>query len=68
MNCYDCYTTNNRVTPANATCNSCGAAVCAEHAHASLQAVRRTGMGVTTLPRAARVLFCGTCASAQQVA
>ena len=31
MNCYECATRFNRVTPGVATCSTCGAAACLEH-------------------------------------
>ncbi|MGW3625244.1 DUF2180 family protein [Streptomyces sp. NPDC000880] len=65
MNCYDCHAADRSVT-AVAICGSCGAALCADHARSTPQTVHRVnGMGVATLPRAARRITCFTCARAE---
>ncbi|MET8405355.1 DUF2180 family protein [Streptomyces sp900116325] len=68
MNCYDCDSLDH-VTPAVAVCPTCGAGVCAEHANTVSQQLHRpAGMGLATLPRAARRILCATCISAERSA
>ncbi|MFI1393435.1 DUF2180 family protein [Streptomyces sp. NPDC020681] len=65
MNCYDCQAADRGVT-AVAICGSCGAALCAVHARTTSRSVHRVnGMGVATLPLAARRITCFTCARAE---
>ncbi|MFJ8057615.1 DUF2180 family protein [Streptomyces sp. NPDC096142] len=66
MNCYDCAVAD---TPAAAvaSCTTCGAGICLAHAHASSYLLHRpSGMGVATLPRAARRILCATCRDAER--
>lgn len=68
MNCYDCQISD-QLTSAVAICRICGAGICLQHAHASPQILHRpNGMGVATLPRAARRLLCDTCLAAEHSA
>lgn len=65
MKCFDC-DSEGRVCDAVAVCTSCGAAMCAAHATSSPLAVERlNGLGVRTLPHAARQMHCPTCTAAR---
>ncbi|MEU1073564.1 MULTISPECIES: DUF2180 family protein [unclassified Streptomyces] len=65
MHCYDCQSTHHTVVAAVAVCRQCGAAVCVDHAQIAREALHRTaGMGVSTLPTAARRITCTTCRTA----
>jgi hypothetical protein len=69
MNCLDC-TLAGATTPAVATCHSCGAAVCADHAVIQphhLQRVVPLNRLVPIEPPA-RVIACEVCAAAQNAA
>nr|WP_024127042.1 DUF2180 family protein [Streptomyces sp. F8]AHE39763.1 Hypothetical protein pFRL5_100c [Streptomyces sp. F8] len=66
MHCYDCQTTHHGPVPAVAVCRQCGAAVCADHARTAQETLHRAvGMGVSTLPKAARRITCTTCRTAE---
>ncbi|MFE6664737.1 DUF2180 family protein [Streptomyces sp. NPDC057697] len=68
MNCYDCHT-GAISRPAVAVCHCCGAGICGDHSTVLPRTFHRiNGLGVTTLPRAARRLLCPTCTTAEQSA
>ncbi len=66
MNCFDC-ATESRDTTAVAVCHGCGMALCVKHARVATRTVQRNaGVGVSTLPRAARRAVCGVCDDASR--
>lgn len=69
MNCLDC-TLAGVTTPAVATCHSCGAAVCADHAVIQPHYLQRVVPLDRLIPiePPARVIACEVCAAAQDAA
>ncbi|MFJ9413799.1 DUF2180 family protein [Streptomyces sp. NPDC101227] len=68
MKCYDCALADKAVE-AVGSCHHCGAGVCLQHCHATLEPGHRlAGVGQTTLPRLAREITCLTCHFAQSPA
>lgn len=66
MNCYDCAVTDLSIA-AVASCRTCGAGVCLDHARSATRLLTRpSGMGPATPPRAARRILCGTCREAER--
>ncbi|HEY7483521.1 MAG TPA: DUF2180 family protein [Streptosporangiaceae bacterium] len=72
MNCLDCLSDNIERT-AVATCTTCGAAVCADHADMADQPLTHQTLGGMVTVRepvtpTARVIRCGRCAAAHTAA
>lgn len=69
MNCLDC-TLAGATTPAVATCHSCGAAVCADHAVIQPHHLQRVVPLNRLIPvdPPARIIACTICAAAQHAA
>ena len=69
MNCFDCTTQLQQVTPAVAICSRCGAAICGSHTVQGHAVVEDRSPGNPTrhqLP--GRRLYCRTCAPATATA
>ena len=68
MNCYECATRDRRETVAVATCSTCGAAACVEHARVGVAGVHEHSPGNPALLRLpGRRVYCVACAPPEAV-
>ena len=68
MNCFECATQLQRVTPAVVTCTQCGASACVEHTAVGSATVADHSPGNPTRHRLpGRRMFCTTCAPPEAV-
>ncbi|WP_163544877.1 DUF2180 family protein [Occultella kanbiaonis] len=64
MNCYECQTENQRVTPAVAVCSQCGAATCVDHTNAGHAYTEIHSPGALHLHEVpGRRMYCSTCSA-----
>ena len=61
MNCYECATIDSVERAAIATCASCGAAVCAQHAHVESRVLPQPASLGRPLVHETRVISCSAC-------
>ena len=61
MNCYECATIHFVDRPAVATCASCGAAVCAQHAQVESRVLPQPASLGRPVVHEARVIACSSC-------
>ncbi|KAB2588689.1 DUF2180 family protein [Streptomyces arboris] len=67
MNCYECRKESGVATSAEAVCQRCGAAVCADHLRVEKQELhQQVGLGKRTQELPARRMLCTFCDGAER--